>query len=169
MLSGKYRAIVTNIKDPENRGRIKVKCPKVYGEYYESPWCLPCVPNALDNGGIFAMPHLNEVVWIEFEEGNPQKPIWVGSWWVPDKAPLGKDDYASYVDLRKILKTKAGHLIEIDDSTGAERITIQHSSGSKIEITTAINIEHSSGSSIVFNADGSIVLTGTTIDFVEMV
>ena len=40
---GKYRAIVSNVSDPEKRGRIKVSCPKIYGDF-ESPWCLPCVP-----------------------------------------------------------------------------------------------------------------------------
>lgn len=83
---GKYRAFVSNIDDPEKKGRIKVKCPKVLGDY-ESDWCLPCVPFAYDNGGFLFIPPVKELVWVEFEEGNPGKPIWVGCMWSKNKAP----------------------------------------------------------------------------------
>jgi len=77
---GKYKAIVTKINDPdEERARIKVKCPAVLGEY-ESAWCEPCFPCAYDFGGDFHLPKLGDTIWVEFEEGNPNKPIWAGNW-----------------------------------------------------------------------------------------
>ncbi len=147
---GKYRAIVTEVHDTEFRGRIKVKCPKVYGEY-ESPWCLPCVPFAFDKGGVFMLPHLNEVVWIEFEEGNPEYPIWIGSWWGTEKAPLDKSKYPSEANIHKIIRTRSGHILEFVDWEGNEQIILRHSSGSQI----------------VFEPSGEIKIEGKKIKFVE--
>lgn len=83
---GKYRAKVVDVNDPEKRGRIRVMCPKVLGEF-KSSWCEPCIPVAYDLGGDFAIPKLNEFVWIEFEEGNQNKPIYVGGLWCKEKSP----------------------------------------------------------------------------------
>ena len=83
---GKYRAKVVDVKDPEKRGRIRVMCPKVLGEA-KSAWCEPCIPVAYDNGGDFAIPKLNEFVWVEFEEGNSNKPIYTGGLWSTNKSP----------------------------------------------------------------------------------
>lgn len=129
---GKYRALVSNIKDPESRGRIKVKCPKVYGDY-ESPWCLPCSPSAYDDSGFFFIPPKNETVWVEFEEGDSQFPIWTGSWWVPFKSPLSHHDYSEVGDQR-IIKTKSGHELSFNDKSGEENVKLKHKSGASIEI-----------------------------------
>lgn len=83
---GKYRAKVVNISDPDKRGRIKVICPKVLGEA-RSAWCEPCIPVAYDTGGDFAIPKIGEFVWVEFEEGNANKPIYTGGLWSKDKSP----------------------------------------------------------------------------------
>lgn len=72
---GKYRAIVTNTNDPDKMGRLKVKCPKVLGDD-ESQWCNPCFPP-----GYIVMPKVGDAVWVEFEEGDPARPIWTGVWY----------------------------------------------------------------------------------------
>ncbi len=84
---GKYRAIVTDVNDPKNFGRVRVKCPEVFGDY-ESGWALPCYPlvyvedvtTPKGNKKICRKPKKGEGVWIEFEQGDVSKPIWVGSW-----------------------------------------------------------------------------------------
>lgn len=81
-----YRAIVTCNYDPEKRGRIKVTCPYILGEY-ESNWCTPCYPLAEYSGGFFYVPDVNSTAWIMFEEGNPDKPIWLGGWVIPTLPP----------------------------------------------------------------------------------
>jgi hypothetical protein len=91
---GKYRAIVAGLDDPEERGRIRVECPRVLGDGM-SAWCEPCSPVAYDGGGDFCLPKIGDAVWVEFEGGSPQQPIWVGGWWGEKKTPLdgygGKD------------------------------------------------------------------------------
>ena len=83
---GKYRAKVVDVKDPEKRGRIRVMCPKVLGEA-KSSWCEPCIPVAYDLGGDFAIPKVDEFVWVEFEEGNHNKPIYCGGLWSKENSP----------------------------------------------------------------------------------
>lgn len=70
---GKYRAVVKETNDTEKRGRIKVECPSVFGQGNLSGWCLPCFPF-----GFFSIPPKNSLVWIEFEGGSPNNPIWTG-------------------------------------------------------------------------------------------
>ena len=109
---GKYRAIVTNNNDPEQWGRIKVKCPSVLGDY-ECAWCMPCVPFLCNDEGFFKVPNIQDGVWIEFEGGNLSKPIYVGGWFNPKRQPHAKCKEA----LNKFcLRTKGGMTITIDDN-----------------------------------------------------
>lgn len=96
---GKYRAQVVDVKDPEERGRIRVLCPKVLGNA-KSAWCDVCVPVASDNEGDFCLPKVGEFVWVEFEEGNPNRPIYLGGWYSKSKSP--QTDYKTAPDERII-------------------------------------------------------------------
>ena len=77
---GKYRGLVQDVDDPENMGRIVAQVPEVYGEEY-SPWALPSVPFAGQNHGFVVLPEVGDGVWVEFEAGDPSRPIWTGCWW----------------------------------------------------------------------------------------
>lgn len=75
---GKYRALVSKNNDPNTMGRIKVRCPLVLGDA-ESDWCIPCLPVVADLSTL-VIPKINSGVWIEFENGDLNKPLWVGTW-----------------------------------------------------------------------------------------
>ena len=77
---GKYRATVVNNVDPERRGRIQVLVPAVTGPALTS-WALPCLPAAGLAMGVFTVPIPGAGVWVEFEQGDPDYPIWVGGFW----------------------------------------------------------------------------------------
>lgn len=77
---GKYRGTVVNNIDPEQRGRILAMVPAVSGIALTS-WAMPCVPIAGKQEGVFVVPQIGAGVWIEFEEGDSDKPIWVGGFW----------------------------------------------------------------------------------------
>ena len=72
---GKFRGTVTDNQDPEGRGRIQALVPALC-EQEATSWALPCLPP-----GVFAVPAVGEGVWIEFEQGDPDLPIWTGCWW----------------------------------------------------------------------------------------
>jgi hypothetical protein len=77
---GKYRGTVINNIDPEQRGRIQAIVPAV-SNVVPTSYAMPCVPIAGKQEGIFVVPQIGAAVWIEFEGGDPDKPVWVGGFW----------------------------------------------------------------------------------------
>ncbi|MFI7132188.1 phage baseplate assembly protein V [Nonomuraea sp. NPDC050153] len=77
---GKYRGAVLDNYDPLGKGRLLVSVPDVLG-LLPSSWAMPCVPLAGLQMGVFAVPPPGAGVWVEFEQGNPDHPIWVGFFW----------------------------------------------------------------------------------------
>jgi len=77
---GKYRGMVLNNIDPLQQGRLQVQVPDVAG-LIPTSWVMPCVPVAGIQNGMFALPIVGSGVWVEFEQGNPDYPIWVGCFW----------------------------------------------------------------------------------------
>lgn len=125
---GKYRAIVKDINDPERRGRIRVECPSVLGTYL-SAWCEPCIPYATDFAGDFYVPPVNEAIWVEFEEGDPNKPIWNGGWYRPNSSPLpmheSADKYRFIVFKDTVMRFGDKEIIiELRDSDKSYTVTI---------------------------------------------
>ena len=126
---GKYEGVVTDVADPLEIGRLRVRVPAVLGEQIESGWALPCAPygGGKDRGMLF-LPEVGDTVWVEFAAGDPSRPIWVGTFWgAPDSAG-GADDLASESGAEtptsegttasgtlKVLKTTAGHTLVFDD------------------------------------------------------
>ena len=76
---GKYRGVVTNNDDPMRMGRIQVQVPGVLG-VAPSSWAMPSVPCNLPKKVGSALPKVGAGVWVEFEEGDPSRPIWTGRW-----------------------------------------------------------------------------------------
>jgi hypothetical protein len=80
---GKFRGTVFQNVDPEQRGRLQALVPDVLG-VIPSSWAEPCVPLAGPTGppmGVYLVPPIGAGVWVEFEHGDPDKPIWVGCRW----------------------------------------------------------------------------------------
>jgi hypothetical protein len=84
---GKYRGTVTNNLDPLQLGRVQVSVPAVLGDGRLS-WAMPCVPYAGPQVGLFVVPPVGANVWVEFEAGDTDYPIWAGCFWGAGEAPL---------------------------------------------------------------------------------
>lgn len=83
---GKYRGTVENPVDPQGLGRIQVSCPAALGDG-KLGWAMPCLPGAGSGVGFYAIPPKGAKVWVEFEAGNPDYPIWSGGFWDLGDAP----------------------------------------------------------------------------------
>lgn len=83
---GKYRGTVVNNIDPKQLGRIQVSVPAVLGDGFLS-WAMPSVPYAGRMVGFFAVPPMGANVWVEFEAGDPERPIWSGCFWGLGEVP----------------------------------------------------------------------------------
>ncbi len=120
---GKYRGLVTDNADPLDRGRIRAKVPEVLGDV-ETGWAYPCAPLAGPDMGLFTIPEPGAGVWVEFEAGDPSRPIWVGCWWGDGQVP------AQAKPAQKVLKSATGHTITLDDEGKA--VTIEDSAGQSV-------------------------------------
>jgi hypothetical protein len=139
---GKYRGTVTNNIDPMQQGRIQVSVPAVLGDEQLS-WAMPSTPYAGPGVGFFTIPPTGANVWVEFEGGDADYPIWSGCFW-----GIGEVPALPAIAEMKVLKTQAA-TITINDLPGIGGITIETRSGMKIEVTTmGIEISNGMGASI---------------------
>ena len=84
---GKYRGLVANNIDPIQTGRIQVQVPDVAG-FISAAWAMPCVPCDLSKKAGSALPKVGAGVWIEFEQGDPDHPVWTGCFYsTADETP----------------------------------------------------------------------------------
>jgi uncharacterized protein involved in type VI secretion and phage assembly len=145
---GKYRGVVSDNADPNMIGRIRARVPDVYGEE-ESGWAMPCVPYAGDGVGLYLIPPTGASVWIEFEHGDPDYPIWSGCFWGTGQVPATPATAET-----KVLKTDVG-TITINDAAGVGGITIETTDGMTITLSnTGIEID---------GGMGEIAVNGTSV------
>lgn len=118
---GKYRGFVVRNDDPRQLGRLQVSVPSVLGDGVVTGWAAPCVPygGAADQGFLF-VPEVDAGVWVEFEQGDLEFPIWVGTFWTTGQLP---EPHAT-PPTRKIIKTLKGHTVQFEDAEGDELVTI---------------------------------------------
>lgn len=150
---GKYRGIVSDIKDPLHTGRIKVKVPDIYGDY-ESGWAMPCAPFGGKGSGLFILPTVGAGVWVEFECGDPDYPIWTGTWWgqASDLPDITKNTSSQKV----IIRTEGGHSLILDDTPDSGGISLITSTGQKIILSSnGVEIDNGHG--------GNISITDNTV------
>jgi Type VI secretion system/phage-baseplate injector OB domain len=115
---GKYRGKVAQNVDPLFQGRLQVSCPAVLGDGQMS-WAMPSVPFAGSGVGLFLVPPVDANIWVEFEGGDPDYPIWSGCFWATGEAPA-----QPAIPQLKILKTDA-ITITVSDLPGAGGLTIE--------------------------------------------
>jgi hypothetical protein len=147
---GKYRGTVLNNVDPMQIGRIQVIVPDV-SSLVPSSWAMPCVPIAGKQMGTFFVPQVGAGVWVEFEQGDPDYPIWVGGYWglvaeVPVLALAGIPASPNIV-----LQTTAQNAVVISDLPGPTGgIMLKSTTGAMIIVNdTGIFIQNGKGASII--------------------
>jgi uncharacterized protein involved in type VI secretion and phage assembly len=156
---GKYRGTVINNVDPQLTGRLLVQVPDVL-EVVPSTWAEPCVPLAGPTGppmGIYLVPPVGAGVWVEFEQGDPNYPIWSGCRWgaqsdVPPLARAGLPISPSIV-----LQTAGQNTIVLSDLPGpAGGIMLKSTTGAMLLVNdVGITISNGKGA--------TIVMTGPTV------
>lgn len=145
---GKYRGLVIENIDPLQIGRVMAQVPDLAGET-PSTWALPCVPAAGIQAGIFIIPPIGSQVWIEFEQGDPDYPVWTGGFWgtaaevpvfatAPPAIPPGQNI---------VIQTTGQNMILLSDSAPTP-------------VTGGIILKSTSGAMLVVNDTGIYISNG---------
>jgi uncharacterized protein involved in type VI secretion and phage assembly len=170
---GKYRGLVVDNADPEELGRLRVRVPSVLGADVVTGWAQPCVPyGGSANTGLHFIPDAGAGVWVEFEEGDLEFPVWVGTFWskprrdneVPHpNAADGSQAGGAARPSRKVIKTSKGHTLQFEDADGRELVTLVEAAhghvvtldGRGITLTDGL-----SGHTVVLDAEGISISDG---------
>jgi uncharacterized protein involved in type VI secretion and phage assembly len=152
---GKYRGTVINNVDPLRKGRLLVQVSDVLGDV-PSSWALPCLPLAGPQLGHFVLPIPGTGVWVEFEQGNPDFPIWVGCWYgssaeVPALALSGTPAAPNV-----LMQTVGQRGVLLSDTPGGMGISLISPTGGLIQI-------NDQGILITNGKGASITMVGTTV------
>jgi uncharacterized protein involved in type VI secretion and phage assembly len=124
---GKYRGKVVDPLDPNGLGMVKVTVPDVLGDV--ALWAMPCVPYAGPKVGWLFVPPKSANVWVEFEAGNPEFPIWSGGFWGSGEDSLTGASTSTGPDV-KVLKTDT-FALTIDHSQGKNTAIFELNIGSQ--------------------------------------
>ena len=189
---GKYRGFVVDNADPEKLGRLKLRVPSVLGDEVVTGWAMPCVPYGGEaNQGMLFIPEREAGVWVEFEEGDLEFPIWVGSFWskpggeseLPKPSDGQEDSSLQETPTRKIIKTLKGHTVQFEDGEEDEMILIVEGVHHHVitlnkdgitlidgvnahEVTLDSNgilLKDGAGAEIVLETDGDVTIKGANI------
>lgn len=150
--SGIWRGRVEDIGDPEQRGRMKVRVPAIHTTkanvvpVENLPWCEPCFSDAGQDYGEFYIPYrIGDWVWVMFEAGHPDYPVWLGSWfgqYVEDGqkvTEVPKECRNPRYPHRFIRKTRRGHKIEMSDEDEELEIKFTDAKGNFVWMDTQTN------------------------------
>jgi len=178
VVNGLVIGVVTNLQDPEKLGRVRVKfpwLPKMSGADLESNWARLAVPSGGKERGFYFSPEIDDEVLVAFDHGDINFPYIVGALWSKiDKPPAGTADAVGgdrKVNQR-IIRSRSGHLIILDDKGGEEKIIIQDKTGKnsfvidskensmKIAVEKDLLIE--TGGKFTVNSKGDIAMDSKT-------
>jgi len=138
---GAVVGIVTNNDDPEGMGRVKVKYPWL-AEDEESAWARVASFMAGKDRGAFFLPEVNDEVLLAFDHGNIHRPYVIGVLWNGEDQPPEANstvlDGSGQV-VQRIIKSRSGHTILLDDTSGGGGITISDRAGNQIVIDSGSN------------------------------
>jgi hypothetical protein len=151
--------------DPDIAGklgaRVKVTFPWL-SDTNESAWARVLTPAASAGSGMYFMPDIGDSVIVAFQDGDLSLPVVLGSVWDgPSHPPVYPPGPGNFV---RMLKSKSGHTITLDDTPGLEKITIKHKNGSQITLNFDGNVSISAIKDLSLSATGNINLSATNVN-----
>ncbi|MDY7090501.1 MAG: phage baseplate assembly protein V [Actinomycetota bacterium] len=160
---GKYRGFVVDRVDPRRLGRLRVRVPSLLGDAVTG-WAWPVTPYP----GLFLLPAVDDLVWVEFVEGDLQQPIWSGCGWARPggTSEVPKEALDGYTD-SAVLRTPGGNVVVISDKAGAERITVRSATGCEVVLDAAAKRVTVRADEVVVQQSGGAVQELATKAFVQ--
>jgi uncharacterized protein involved in type VI secretion and phage assembly len=165
---GVYPATVAAISDPEGQGRVRVRLPwspDTNGGFYEA-WARLAVMMAGNNRGAWFIPDVDDEVLIAFEGGEPARPVVIGGLWNGRDLPPESMDGAERNNL-KVIRSRNGVRIAIDDEDGRENIVIETPGGQSVTLRDGpgtIEMQDGSGNTVTMEAAGIRITAAAKVE-----
>ncbi len=164
---GVLPALVVDIKDPDTQGRVKVTLPwsvDAKGERYEA-WARLATMLGGNNRGSWFIPDVDDEVLVAFEHGDPRRPYVLGGLWNgQDSAPESMDGAGN--NYKKVLRSRNGVKITLDDQDGQEQLILETPGGQKITLKDgpgSVEVADSNGNSIKMEAAGITITASAKV------
>jgi uncharacterized protein involved in type VI secretion and phage assembly len=166
---GKYRGLVVDRNDPEQLGRLKVKVPSLLADA-TTGWAWPASPYAGAGAGFFFIPQVDDLVWVEFLEGELEHPIWSGCAWAKPggQSEIPQEAQSSYPD-QSVIKTPSGITIILSDASGSELVTIRAANGCEIVMDPNANRITVQAGEIILRGSAGMTEELATKTFVQQI
>ena len=164
---GVYPALVSDIQDPDSTGRVKVTLPwspDTAGQRYEV-WARLATLMGGSKRGSWFVPDVNDEVLVVFEGGDARRPYVIGGLWNGSDAPPESMDGAGR-NFKKVLKSRNGVTLTLDDSDGRETFIAETPGGQKVTLKDgpgAVEIADSNGNSVKLEASGVTITAAATL------
>jgi uncharacterized protein involved in type VI secretion and phage assembly len=164
---GVFPALVTDIKDPDSQGRVKVSlpwAPDTGGERYEA-WARLATLMGGSNRGSWFVPEVDDEVLVGFEGGDPRRPYVLGGLWNGSDAPPESMDGGGRND-KKVLRSRNGVKITLDDTSGTESLVLETPGGQKVTLKDgpgSLELVDSNGNSIKLDSSGITITASAKV------
>lgn len=158
---GVYPALVSDVKDPDSQGRVKVTLPwspDTGGGVWEA-WARLAVPMAGGNRGTWLVPDTGDEVLVAFEAGDPRRPHVIGALWNGKDAPPESMDSAGR-NAKKVIRSRNGVRIVLDDTDGRESLVVETPGGQRITLKDgpgSVEVVDANGNSVTLDTGGITV------------
>jgi uncharacterized protein involved in type VI secretion and phage assembly len=164
---GVYPALVSDVKDPDDQGRVEVTLPWApdTGDGSYKAWARLATLMGGKNRGSWFVPDKNDEVLVTFEGGDPRRPYVIGGLWNgSDTPPASMDDNGN--NDRKVLRSRNGVKVTLDDENGKEKMILETPGGQKVTLQDgpgALLIEDSNGNSLELESGGITVTASAKV------
>jgi uncharacterized protein involved in type VI secretion and phage assembly len=164
---GVFPALVTDIKDPDGQGRVKITLPwspDSGGGRYQA-WARLATLFGGNNRGSWFVPDVDDEVLVAFEQGDARRPYVLGGLWNGrDRAPESMDGAGN--NYKKVLRSRNGVKITLDDQDGQEKLVLETPGGQKVTLKDgpgAVTVEDSNGNSVKLETSGITVTAAAKV------
>ena len=158
---GIYPALVSDIRDPNGSGRVKITLPwtaDTSSDRYEA-WARLATLMGGNNRGSWFVPDVGDEVLVAFEAGDPRRPYVLGGLWNGSDSPPQTMDGGGQNNLT-VLRSRNGVKITLDDTSGQENCIVETPGGQKITLHDgpgSLELVDSNGNSVKLQSSGITV------------